>query len=101
MIEIGIIPRRFGLSLPTGGDFSCELVYRVAGVVTDWPVGTSLAWTFSTGDPWPATISTSKATWNVDKAVADAIPDGTKVKLVYTNGTTDQVWWIGTVKRHD
>lgn len=96
---LGIDPEPLRVILVTGADFYCTRTLTVAGVATSWPVGTTLSLVFDTGETWTASISTSVATFNVDKAVADLIADGTGVRFKYVNGTTDQTWEIGTVKR--
>ena len=82
--------------LTTGADFRTTL-YLLDG--TDWPTGTTLSLTFATGATWAATITGADAKWDVDKATADTIADGTGVQLRYVNGSTDEVWAIGTAVR--
>lgn len=103
MIELGIEPERLGLHLTTGADFTSTLTYQdETGADANWPAGSVLTLVFNGGGTaWAATITGADATFAVDKATSDAITDGTAVSLVYTNGTTDDVWARGTVKRHD
>ena len=98
-ITVGPEPRLLSMRLVTGADFYETQTVEVDGVATDWPAGTTLAYRFDNGVTWAATIVGAVATFNLDKADADAIPAGTGVRLTYTNGTTDETWEIGTVKR--
>lgn len=100
-LTLGVDPGNLELVLSDGADFNATLRYKTGEppVVTNWPTGTSLALVFSTGTSWSATISGALATWGVDKAVTATIPKQTKVSLVYTNGSTDRVLYMGTVKR--
>ena len=82
--------------LTTGADFRTTL-YLLDG--TTWPSGTTLSLVYADGTTWAATITGADAAWDVDKATADTIPDGTAVKLRYVNGATDDIWAIGTVVR--
>lgn len=90
-INLGFQPETLRVLLTTGADF-----YTVLQLNESWPAGTSLALVFDGGASWAATISGANATFNVDKAQTATIANGTGVRLVYTNGTTDQVWAIGT-----
>lgn len=93
-ICMGVEPETLRVILATGADFTCTLRLN-----EPWPAGTSLALVFDGGSSWPATIADTDAVFHVDKATADTMVKGTGVKLVYTNGTTDQVWAIGGVVR--
>lgn len=96
--ELGLAPGPLRVHLVTGADFQ-SILRNQSG---DWPVGTTVALAFDNGAAsWTATISGTDATFAVDKATADTIPDKTGVRLTYANGTTDQTWKIGTVVRHD
>ena len=92
-INLGIQPETLRVILTTGADFQCTI--RLS---SNWLAGTTLSLVFPTTS-WNATITTTDAVFNVDKAIADTIPDGATVKLLYVNGATDQIWAIGTVKR--
>lgn len=92
---LGLVPEPLKVNLTTGADFLCTLQLD-----DDWPVGTVLSLVHEDGTEWDATISTTDATFSEDKAVADLIAQGSTVTLRYVNGTTDQIWAIGTVKRH-
>lgn len=103
VLELGLAPKALRLHLPTGSDFTAVLTCKDEdGAVTDWPVGTvwSLVFSDSAASVWTATTSGSTATFEVDKATADTMPDGTVVKLRYVNGTTDRIYYVGKVVRH-
>lgn len=95
MMELGVVPAPLSVHLTTGADFSTVLTLD-----QPWPSGTVLTLGFADGSVWTATISGADATFAVDKASADLVPDQTQVTLVYTSGTTDQVWAAGKVVRH-
>lgn len=92
-MQLGLQPETLRIFLTKDADFSCTL-----RLDSNWPAGTtlSLVWPSTT---WTATISGTDAVFAVDKAQVNAIADGTAVTLTYTNGTTDQVWAIGTAVR--
>lgn len=92
-MNLGIQPETLRVILTTGADFLCTIRLNV-----NYPAGTTLSLVFPT-TTWTATISTTDAVFSVDKAITDTIADGTPVSLKYVNGTTDQVWAVGTVKR--
>lgn len=100
-LNLGGDPLDLGVTLSAGSDFVCELVYEVAGVVTDWPAGTSLAMVFAGESPtsWAATITGSVARFDVDKALTAPIKSGTEARLQYTNGSTDRALAVGRVRR--
>lgn len=95
-VGLGLIPDKLQVNLTAGADFICTLRLN-----EDWPVGTAIQLDFPdlAVSAWGATISGTDAVFAVDKADSDAIPDSATVRLVYTNGTTDQVWAIGRVER--
>jgi hypothetical protein len=101
-LKLGLDPEPLIVHLTTGADFDAVLTYVVGGVVTSWPALTEVSLVFEDAQStvWDATVSTSTATFAEDKADADAMPDGTGVKLRYVNGTTDRVWFVGRVLRH-
>lgn len=101
VVKLGLDPLPLEVTLSTGADFDAVLTYKVSGVVTDWPSGTALALVFANGVTWTSTVSTSTATFSKDKADADAMPNGTGVKLRYTNSTTDRILMVGRVNRRD
>lgn len=92
-LVLGLRPQTLRLQLTLGADF-----YVVLKLDEPWPSGTNL--TLKLGSvTWAATIVGDEATFNVDKAQADTIPHGTEARLIYTNGTTDQTWAVGSVER--
>lgn len=93
-INLGLQPETLRVILTTGADFLCTVRLN-----ENWPGSTVLSLVFDDGTSWSATISTTDAIFSVDKAVADVVPDNTPVKLRYVNGTTDQIWAVGTVVR--
>lgn len=94
-INLGLQPETLRVILVTGADFLCTL--RLS---ENWPGSTVLSLVFEDGAEWDATISTTDAVFSEDKADADLIAGQSVVKLRYVNGTTDQIWAIGTVVRH-
>lgn len=100
-MRLGFDPPSMTVVLSTGADFNQVLTYTVAGVVTSWPGGTAITLKFGDAaiSDWSATVSTSTATFAVDKATADTVANGTDVRLVYTNSSDDYVLAIGTVSR--
>lgn len=100
--EFGTVPDRIGVNLATGGKFRSIAEYEdETGALADWPAGATLTFVFGNGISWPATIVGSQATWDVAKADADLIPDGTSTTLAYTDAAgSDEVWGLGPVKRH-
>lgn len=100
-LELGTDPGALTVYLTTGSDFDCILRYRVGGTVSDWPASTEISLVFddSAASEWDAAVSGSDATFSVDKATADTMPDGTVVRLRYVNGTTDRIWYVGKVSR--
>ena len=97
-ISLGIMPAGLTVVLTDAADFTYALRKTIGGVPADWDAGTVLTLVTATTS-WAATIVGSLATWNVDKAVTGAVADGVAVRLVYTNGSIDQVWASGTVVR--
>lgn len=94
-IQLGSKPEPMRLFLSTGADFTTTLRLNEA-----WPGGSSVALVVGTLT-WTATIAGTDAIFNVDKAVTDGVADGTAVRLVYTNASSDAVWARGTVVRFD
>ena len=94
-IHLGSSPARLGVHLATGADFLCTLRSNP----TPWAEGTVITLVFG-AQTWTATIAGNDAVFSVDKATADLIPQGTKARLVATNGTTDQVLALGRVVRY-
>lgn len=102
MSVAGLDPRNRDVVLTDGADFIYALRCRVAGVVTDWPVGTHWYITFD-GVPnaeWEASVVGPLASWNVDKVVTAEVPGLTAVRWRYVNGSTDLVYWMGRVRRN-
>lgn len=100
-MKLGVDPINLPVVLVTGADFKDFLTYTVDGVATNWPASTHIYLWFedTTITPWEATIATSTATWDVDKAVADTVANGTEARILYVNGTDDQTLSIGQVER--
>lgn len=94
-VQLGLQPNTLRVMLTTDADFYCTLRLN-----EDWPAGTVLSLVVGSLT-WTATIGGADAVFSVDKAIANTVGDGATAKLVYTNGTTDQVWALGTVKRCD
>lgn len=94
-IHLGIQPELLRVLLSSGADFTTTLRLNSA-----WPGGSALTLVVGTLT-WTATIAGTDANFSVDKAITDTVADGTAARLVYTNGSTDQVWARGTVKRSD
>lgn len=103
-VVLGIKPGPLEVYMDSLADFTAELFYGIesGGTVTptDWPVGTVVTLVFDNGVTWTATIVDDVATFQVDKAVVAAMPETAKVKLVYTNGTTDRVIRAGMAQRN-
>lgn len=101
-LELGIHPRSLVVHLTTGADFSGVLRSRnkTTGELEDWPEGTEWSLVFADGTVWDADVDGPLATWDEDKAVADLRSAGQAVKLRYVNGTTDRIYYTGTVARH-
>lgn len=110
---LGIEPEYAPLNLTAGADFVAECEYAIPDpdnpgqeIVTNWPAGTSWSIVFgaapdgSTPAKWDAIVTGSLAKFSVDKATTAAVPARTPFTIVYTNGTTDVVYFEGTVKRH-
>jgi hypothetical protein len=97
----GLRPGNRDVDLTRGGDYIFGLRRLLDGVITDWPLGTE--WTILFDDnqnsEWDANVLDEMASWNVDKAVADAMDEGTTVRWRYVNGTTDLIYWVGRVNR--
>jgi hypothetical protein len=96
---LGIDPGPLVVNLTVGADFTAQLTYEVNGVVTSWPASTVLTLVFDNGTVFTATIVTSAATFDVDKATVATMPKAQDVKLVYTNGSTDRVLLLGRALR--
>lgn len=100
-MKLGFDPPNVPVVLVTGSDFNATLTYVVNGVVTSWPGSTAVAIHFDNTaiSDWTATVSTSTATFAIDKAVADTVPVGTEARVIYTNGSDDLTLSIGKVER--
>jgi hypothetical protein len=96
-VTLGARPDGLTVRLTTGADFIATLTNQSG----DWAEGATITLVFSDTEEtvWPATITGADAAFNVDKAIADTIPNRTKVDLKYTSGDIDQVWARGTVRR--
>lgn len=96
-VTLGARPDLLTVVLVTGADFIATLTNQAG----PWAEGATVALVFSddAATTWAATITAADATFNVDKAIADAIPHRTKAELHYTLGAVDQVWARGSVSR--
>lgn len=92
-IYLGVQPETLRVFLTAGADFYCVLRAQ-----EPWPVGASIKLEVG-ASTWTATISGADATFNVDKAVWTTVDDDAIARLVYTNGSVDQVWAHGKVVR--
>jgi hypothetical protein len=102
-ITLGSVPESLRVELTRGGDFIQTLESEDAeGVAVDWVDGEVVTLVFDTGDVWAATLSTNEATWNVDKAVVEALLDdgARRVMLLYTADGADLPWAKGSVAAH-
>ena len=101
-LELGIDPESLIVHLTTGADFDGILRSKVAGELTDWPEGTVWSLVFANGVTWTAATDGPLATFHEDKAAtgADAMPHALGVKLRYVNGSTDRIYYTGSVARH-
>jgi hypothetical protein len=97
----GLTPKNKDVDLTKGGDYIHAMRRRLDGVITDWPVGTewSILFDDNQNSVWDADVDGELASWNVDKAVADAMPPGTTVRWRRVNGTTDLIYYVGRVNR--
>jgi hypothetical protein len=100
VLTLGLDPVAVDVILTTGGDFNDYADYEDnTGTIANWPGSSTLTLVFDNGVEWEASIVTSRATWAVDKDDADLIPNGMGVRLLYVNGTSDQILTIGKVQR--
>lgn len=83
----------------TGSDFA-EVLERQdsSGTPENWPVGTTVNLIIG-GTAYPATLDDADAVWLVDDSVADTWADGSVAILKVVNGSSSEVWAVGTVKR--
>lgn len=94
-LQLGARPDVLRVRLTEGADFYC-----VVRLNEDWPVGTTLTLVLPSA-AWSASISGADATFNVDKDTWPTVANnGDEARLVYTNGTTDRVFAVGTVVRN-
>ena len=94
-LYLGSKPELLRVMLSAGADFTTTL-----RLDSPWPAGSVV--TLVVGSlTWTATVSGTDATFSVDKAVTDTVVDQTPARLVYTNGSSDQVWARGMVVRSD
>lgn len=83
----------------TDADFAEVLEHQDdSGVATNWPSGSTVSLVID-GTAYNATVSGTDAAWVVDKATADTWTHGAVAILKVVNGTTDEVWALGTVVR--
>lgn len=100
VLKMGLDPVAVDVVLTTGADFNDYADYFDAtDTLANWPGSSTLTLEFDTGESWEATIATSRATWSEDSADADTIPNGTGVKMLFVNGTDNQILTIGRVQR--
>lgn len=96
----GSKPKVRNLFLEDGQDFNLILRNKnEAGVVTDYPAGTTIKFVFADGVEWAATIVGALATFAVDKAVTATRPIGTTFRVVYAANGLDLVPFKGQVVR--
>lgn len=98
-VVLGARPDSLAVRLTGGADFIATLTNQDGA----WAEGAVVRLVFAdeAETVWTATIVGADASFNVDKAIADAIPDRTRVELLYTLGDVDQVWARGSVSRSD
>lgn len=95
-IVLGNAPESLRLILVSDADFVSTLTNSDG----NWSGTASIELRFDDDTVWPAVIAANTATWNVDKAVVDAVPSTVrKVSLFYTDGAADLCWAKGTVAR--
>lgn len=93
-VELGAVPQELVVHLTTGADFRTDLTSD-----TDWLPDDSVI--LRIGDlTWTAVISGKTASFSIDKAVANTVPNGTGATLLVVNGGDDAVWAAGKVVRH-
>lgn len=108
-LVLGDGPDRLTVKLSRFGDFVAALIYDDQDPATpnEWPAGAVIELRFyatpttlTAAATWPATITTDRAEWNVDKTlVASAVldPGNTDVRLFYIAGV-ELEWALGSVK---
>lgn len=98
-ISLGATPLQLSVRLYASADFICGLDSEDGA----WPTTAALALVFNDLDAttWTATLNGVAADWNVDKAQVAALiarlPTSPRVRLTYTDGTTDLLWAQGRV----
>ena len=99
--HLGRQPDSLVVHLHTGSDFVGYMDYTDEnGDAADWPGGTALSLVFADGTSWAATVAGSIATWEVDKAQADARSCPQKVHVLYVNSTDEEIPLSGVAVRH-
>ncbi|MFF2555764.1 hypothetical protein ACFVUS_32470 [Nocardia sp. NPDC058058] len=101
---LGYQPTIEPLKLTTGASF-VQTIQPSGGA--NFPAGTtiSIALTSPSGaslGSWPATVTTTQATWNVVSATCDAIPANSRYIMLVTYPTpqpTTYAWYEGAVIR--
>lgn len=90
-------PEELRVGLVAGADF----IRTLESEDGDWPGTAVIKLIFNDTDAttWTATIAGADATWNIDKAVVDAlIADApTRAKVTYVDGPVDLLWAVGGV----
>lgn len=97
---LGTQPEKLTIQLSPRSDF-VAVIQRSDG--QDWAAGTEVFLEFeTTTDPisWPATISGTDASWNVDEADVDTLiaTRPRKARLWYVEGEVRLLWAAGGVK---
>lgn len=99
-LDLSAPPLTLIVSLTRGADFVRKILPKNEdGTSATFADGTQIALVFDTGDSWPATVTPTDASWNVDVLVNDALmtKGPSAVRLVYTAGAVDMVWAMGAV----
>lgn len=98
-ISLGSTPLQLMVSLYPTADF----ISGIDSIDGPWPTTAVLALVFNdtAATTWTATLNGVAADWNIDKAAVAALigrlPNGPRVRLTYTDGTTDLLWAQGRV----
>lgn len=84
------------VSLTRDSDF-VRLIEAAEGYA--FPADMSLVLDFGNGTVWPATVTPTSASWNVDKAESNALADlaPEQARLRYQSGDSDRIWAQGPV----
>lgn len=101
-LVLGLDPGRLVLNLPHNATFDRTLRFynKVTGDPVTLPVGTQISLVFDADSgiaPWAAIIDDDSARWIESVSTANAVPDGTGVRIRYVNGGSDYPLWVGKV----